>query len=124
MSTRAVDLTPNSDEATTCCTEPSSTRTYPAGTHVRTSAELRLKSPATTVGTYPPRGHRVGRGDRQLELARHDIGAVFRLMRRFGFSQRAIAALTGITQAEVSEIMSGRRRILGYSVLERLADGF
>jgi hypothetical protein len=57
--------------------------------------------------------------DMRVALARHDVGTVFRLMQRFGFSQRAIAALTGITQAEVSEIISGRRRVLAYSVLER-----
>ena len=61
--------------------------------------------------------------DMRVALARHDIRAVFRLMQRYGYSQRLIAALTGITQAEVSEIMCGRRRILAYSVLERLADG-
>jgi len=61
--------------------------------------------------------------DMRVALARHDVGTVFRLMQRYGFSPRAIAALTGITQAEVSEIVSGRRRVLAYSVLERLADG-
>jgi transcriptional regulator with XRE-family HTH domain len=59
----------------------------------------------------------------RVALARHDVGTVFRLMQRYGHSQRAIAALTGITQAEVSEIIRGRRRVLAYSVLERLADG-
>lgn len=61
--------------------------------------------------------------DMRVALARHDIGTVFRLMQRYGHSQRAIAALTGITQAEVSEIISDRRRVVAYSVLERLADG-
>lgn len=61
--------------------------------------------------------------DMRVALARHDVATVFRLMQRYGFSQRAIAALTGITQAEVSEIVSGRRRVLAYSVLERLAEG-
>jgi transcriptional regulator with XRE-family HTH domain len=61
--------------------------------------------------------------DMRIALARHDVGAVFRLMQRFGFSQRAIAALTGITQVEVSEIVCGRRRIQGYAVLERLVEG-
>jgi transcriptional regulator with XRE-family HTH domain len=61
--------------------------------------------------------------DMRVALARHDVGTVFRLLHRYGFSQRVIAALTGITQAEVSEIMAGRRRIVAYLVLERLADG-
>jgi transcriptional regulator with XRE-family HTH domain len=50
--------------------------------------------------------------DMRVALARHDVGTVFRLMQRYGFSQRAIAARTGITQAEVSEIVCGRRRVL------------
>lgn len=61
--------------------------------------------------------------DMRIALARHDVGAVFRLMQRHGFSQRAIAALTGITQVEVSEIVCSRRRILGHAVLERLVEG-
>lgn len=63
------------------------------------------------------------RQDMRLALARHEVGAVFRLMHRHGISQRAIAALTGITQSEVSEIMCGRRKVLAYAVLERLVDG-
>ena len=59
----------------------------------------------------------------RVALARHDVGTVFRLMQRYGFSQRAIAALTGITQSAVSEIVCGRRRVLAYSVLDRLVDG-
>jgi antitoxin component HigA of HigAB toxin-antitoxin module len=54
--------------------------------------------------------------DLRVAFARHDIGTVFRLMQRYGHSQRAIAALTGITQAEVSEIINGRRRVLAYTV--------
>jgi transcriptional regulator with XRE-family HTH domain len=61
--------------------------------------------------------------DMRVALARHDIRTVFRLMQRYGFSQRAIAALTGITQVEVSEILSGRRRVMGYAVLERMVEG-
>src|SRR5262245_45573910 len=82
----------------------------------------------STVAVWPPRSAVSARRmwsspDMHIALARHDIGTVFRLMQRYGHSQRAIAALTGITQAEVSEIISGRRRMLAYSVLERLADG-
>jgi transcriptional regulator with XRE-family HTH domain len=54
-------------------------------------------------------------------LAARDIGAVFRLVQRFGVSQRRIAALTG--QSEISEILSGRQ-VLSYEVLARVADGF
>ena len=59
----------------------------------------------------------------RVALARHDLGAVFKLMQRYGFSQRAIAALTGIAQSEVSEILCGRRKVQAYSVLERLVVG-
>jgi transcriptional regulator with XRE-family HTH domain len=59
----------------------------------------------------------------RVALARHDIGTVFRIMQRHGISQREIAALTGITQSEVSEIINGRQKVMGYAVLERLAEG-
>ena len=35
----------------------------------------------------------------RIALARHDIGAVFRIMQRHGLPQREIAALTGIAQS-------------------------
>jgi transcriptional regulator with XRE-family HTH domain len=44
-------------------------------------------------------------------------------MQRHGYSQRAIAALIGITRAEVSEIVSRRRRVLVDSMPERLTNG-
>jgi transcriptional regulator with XRE-family HTH domain len=59
----------------------------------------------------------------RVALARHDIGTVFRIMQRHGLPQREIAALTGITQSEVSEIICGRRKIHGYAVLNRLVEG-
>lgn len=55
-------------------------------------------------------------------LARREIGTVFRLLQRNGVSQRRIAALTGQSQSEVSEIIKGRR-VLSYDVLVRIADG-
>ncbi|MBY8854580.1 helix-turn-helix domain-containing protein, partial [Saccharothrix sp. MB29] len=42
-------------------------------------------------------------------LARREISAVYRLLRRHGVSQRQIAALTGQSQSEVSEILKGRQ---------------
>jgi transcriptional regulator with XRE-family HTH domain len=56
-------------------------------------------------------------------LAARDIGALYRLMKRLGASQRQIAGLTGQTQSEVCEILSGRQ-VLNVRVLERIADGF
>ncbi|GLZ39367.1 helix-turn-helix transcriptional regulator [Actinokineospora sp. NBRC 105648] len=55
-------------------------------------------------------------------LAIRDIGAVFRLLRRHGVSQRRIGALTGQAQAEVSTIVRGRQ-VMAYDVLVRIADG-
>jgi hypothetical protein len=62
------------------------------------------------------------RKDMRLALAHRDVGAVYRLLQRFGVSQRAIAARTGQSQSEVSEIIAGRR-VVSYYVLERIALG-
>ncbi|MCC8250539.1 helix-turn-helix domain-containing protein [Saccharothrix luteola] len=55
-------------------------------------------------------------------LARRDIGRVYQLLRRFGVSQRQIAACTGQNQSEISAITNGRQ-VQAYDVLERIADG-
>src|SRR5689334_25241676 len=55
-------------------------------------------------------------------LAARDIAAVFKLLQRVGVSQRRIAALTGQSQSEISEILSGRH-VVSYDVLARIADG-
>ncbi len=55
-------------------------------------------------------------------LAAHDIGTAYRLLQDAGISQRQIAHLTGQSQSEVSEIISGRM-VLSVWVLERIADG-
>ncbi|MGH3854613.1 MAG: helix-turn-helix domain-containing protein [Pseudonocardiaceae bacterium] len=55
-------------------------------------------------------------------LTARDIGALYRLLRRVGVSQRRIAELTGQSQSEVSEILHGRQ-VLNVRVLERIADG-
>jgi transcriptional regulator with XRE-family HTH domain/tetratricopeptide (TPR) repeat protein len=62
------------------------------------------------------------RQDMRAALATRDIGCVFRLLQRFGVSQRRIAALTGQSQSEVSEILGGRQ-VVSYDVLTRVADG-
>jgi transcriptional regulator with XRE-family HTH domain len=56
-------------------------------------------------------------------LAARDIGSVYRLLQRFGVSQRAIAARTGQSQSEISEIIAGQRQVISYDVLERIALG-
>ena len=53
-------------------------------------------------------------------LARREISSVYRLLRRHGVSQRQIAALTGQSQSEVSEILKGRQ-VMAYDVLTRIA---
>ncbi|MBV9142041.1 MAG: helix-turn-helix transcriptional regulator [Pseudonocardiales bacterium] len=55
-------------------------------------------------------------------LADRDISSVYRLLRRVGISQRHIAALTGQSQSEVSEILKGRQ-VMAYDVLVRIAGG-
>jgi transcriptional regulator with XRE-family HTH domain len=52
-----------------------------------------------------------------------DLGTVFRLLQKHGVSQRAIAALTGMSSSEVYEVLRGRR-VMAYDVLGRVADGF
>ncbi len=55
-------------------------------------------------------------------LAVRDMGTVYRLLQRVGISQRRIAALTGQSQSEVSEIIAGRQ-VMAYDLLSRIADG-
>jgi predicted XRE-type DNA-binding protein len=55
-------------------------------------------------------------------LAERDMATVYRLLQEQGLSQRSIAARTGQSQSEISEVMSGRR-IVSYDVLARIADG-
>src|SRR5207248_1425590 len=62
------------------------------------------------------------RADMRLALAVRDIGSVFRLLQQHGVSQRRIAALTGQSQSEISEILNGRQ-VMAYDVLARIAGG-
>ncbi|MET8142519.1 helix-turn-helix transcriptional regulator [Sphaerisporangium sp. NPDC005288] len=55
-------------------------------------------------------------------LAGRDIATVYLLLQRVGISQRRIAALTGQSQSEISEILNGRQ-VMAYDVLVRIADG-
>jgi len=55
-------------------------------------------------------------------LGERDIGALFRAVKGTGVSYRTIAALVGMSQSEVSEIISGRR-VHSYDVLVRVAQG-
>lgn len=62
------------------------------------------------------------REDMRTALKARDISAVYRLLRKRGVSQRQVAALTGQSQSEVSEILKGRQ-VMAYDVLARIADG-
>src|ERR1700754_4822947 len=55
-------------------------------------------------------------------LAAREISTVYRLLRKEGVSQRQIAAMTGQSQSEVSEILKGRQ-VMAYDVLARIAAG-
>lgn len=62
------------------------------------------------------------RTEMRAALAERDIATVFRMLQRVGVSQRRIAALTGQSQSEISEILGGRT-VVSYDVLARIADG-
>jgi transcriptional regulator with XRE-family HTH domain len=55
-------------------------------------------------------------------LAARDVAAIFRLLQNIGVSQRRIAAMTGQSQSEISEILAARQ-VMAYDVLARIADG-
>jgi transcriptional regulator with XRE-family HTH domain len=57
-------------------------------------------------------------------LAYRDVVAVYRILQRYGMSQRAIAARTGQAQSDVSDILLNKRRVTSYEVLARIAEGF
>lgn len=59
---------------------------------------------------------------RRGAMAARDVGAVFRTLTNAGYSQRAIAALVGQRQSEVSDVLHGRD-VISVRVLERIADG-
>ena len=62
------------------------------------------------------------RDDVRAVLAEREIGALYRVLRDEGITQRTIAELTGQSQSEVSEILKGRR-VRDVTVLERICDG-
>ncbi|MFD9891595.1 tetratricopeptide repeat protein [Amycolatopsis sp. NPDC059027] len=78
-------------------------------------------------GSEARQGHTVPaeaweQAEMRAALAVRDVSAVYRLLRKHGISQRQIAALTGQSQSEVSEILKGRQ-VMAYDVLTRIADG-
>lgn len=64
------------------------------------------------------------RAEVRQALRARDMGAVFRHTQQYaGASQARIATATGMTQARVSEIISGRREVTRLDVYERIANG-
>ena len=63
------------------------------------------------------------RVDTRSVLQSRDVGALFRLLRRYGVSQGRLAAALGLTQGRVSEIARGQRAVTTLEVFERVADG-
>lgn len=61
-------------------------------------------------------------GDMREALAARDVSSVYRMLRRVGISQRQIAALTGQSILEVSDVLKGRE-VVDCGVLTRIADG-
>jgi transcriptional regulator with XRE-family HTH domain len=55
-------------------------------------------------------------------VAARDIATVYRLLQRYRIPQRRIAALTGQSQSEISEIIAGRR-VQSVDLLTRICDG-
>jgi transcriptional regulator with XRE-family HTH domain len=55
-------------------------------------------------------------------LAAHDLATAFRRLHRLGLSQRAIAARTGLSGSQVSQVMRGEP-VQAYAVLVRIAQG-
>ncbi len=84
----------------------------------------RTGAPAAGEGKTPPAIDPVlyERDDVRTVLAARDIGALYRALNDAGVNQRRIAALTGQSQSEVSEIVKGRR-VVSYAVLVRIAEG-
>jgi len=62
------------------------------------------------------------RDDMRPVLAVHDIAGLYQLLKAAGLTQRDIARLTGQSQSEVSEILTGRQ-VLSYDLLVRIAEG-
>ncbi|GAA1419838.1 DUF5919 domain-containing protein [Catellatospora coxensis] len=58
-------------------------------------------------------------------LARRDIGQLFRITQRItGATQTQLGTISGLSQAQVSEIMSGSRKVTSIEVLARIVSGF
>jgi transcriptional regulator with XRE-family HTH domain len=83
----------------------------------------RLTRPAATEHTVSARLHQtLTTPAARRALAGRDIGTVYRLLTEAGITQRQLAELTGQSQSEVCEVLKDRR-VMGYDVLLRIAEG-
>ena len=83
------------------------------------AAAMAARSEKPTTAIDPTLYHR---DDMRAVLAAHDIAGLYQLLKDTGLTQRDIAALTGQSQSEVSEILTGRR-VLSYDLLVRIIEG-
>jgi transcriptional regulator with XRE-family HTH domain len=67
---------------------------------------------------------RVFAGQPALEACRRrDLGALIRLLRKYGITQGAIAARTGIAQGRLSNYNTGKHIPMAAHIFEEFADG-
>ena len=71
------------------------------------------RSEKPTAAVDPTLYHR---DDLRAVLTAHDIAGLYQLLKDAGLTQRDIAALTGQSQSEVSEILTGRQ-VLSLSLI-------
>lgn len=77
---------------------------------------------ANAAAAHPIKPETWDDGEMREALAARQISTVYLLLRKHGISQRQIAAMTGQSQSEVSEILKGRQ-VMAYDVLARISDG-
>jgi hypothetical protein len=78
-----------------------------------TSPQVRYRQPQA----LPPEFYESSRA--RIAMGERDVQGVFLVLGRLGISQRHIAALTGQSQSEISEIRAGRR----VQSIDLIADG-
>jgi transcriptional regulator with XRE-family HTH domain len=76
--------------------------------------EQSLRETLERVFTYP---------EMQEACAVRDIGAIVRVLNKYGISQGKISALTGIAQGRLSEYKNGKRIATAHTTFESMADG-
>jgi transcriptional regulator with XRE-family HTH domain len=62
--------------------------------------------------------------DIEQALRDRNLSAIFHFARKYGISQQRIAANIGFAQGRISEIMTGKRQITSFAMVERVANAF